>query len=279
MTSFTPFYAEDVLYTKEQILEEKGQASMCSYLQTVHPDEWRNLVERLGIAKEAEEAGDTIPEWVWDDEVMATEVRLWASLRGQTLARTVHGVMQVEEGLRLFARQEQFEDDVEQNRGKLWQVDSLWDRYAHMKFQYVISCQIYGNWEEGNDKKKSVDTLLRLFPHLRIAYVKEEPDDEGNKKWFSFLVRWCNVKNEVVKCYRIEQAADKGGNGNWGPTWLVGEGKPENQNHAIVFTRGQYLQTLDMNQDGYALLPICLLLMFLFPYNVLLLSPGTLRKA
>ena len=28
-------------------------------------------------------------------------------------------------------------------------------------------------------------------------------------------------------------------------------GKPENQNHAIIFTRGEYLQTLDMNQDGY----------------------------
>lgn len=32
---------------------------------------------------------------------------------------------------------------------------------------------------------------------------------------------------------------------------MLGEGKPENQNHAIVFTRGQYLQTIDMNQDGY----------------------------
>lgn len=28
----------------------------------------------------------------------------------------------------------------------------------------------------------------------------------------------------------------------------VGEGKPENQNHAIIFTRGQALQTIDMNQ-------------------------------
>lgn len=257
LTSFTPFLAEDVLYTREEIMEEKGQASIISYLQTVHPDEWHNLVERLGIAKEAEEAGGTIPEWVWDDEVMATEVRLWASLRGQTLARTVHGVMQVEEGLKLFARQEQFQNDptggadAAVDRGKLWQADSLWKRYAHMKFQYVISCQIYGNWNEGENKKKSVDTLMRLFPHLRIAYVKQEPDRNGENKWFSFLVRWCSIEKKVVKCYRIEQAADKGGNGNWGPTWLVGEGKPENQNHAIVFTRGQILQTLDMNQDGY----------------------------
>lgn len=31
----------------------------------------------------------------------------------------------------------------------------------------------------------------------------------------------------------------------------LGEGKPENQNHAIVFTRGEALQTIDMNQDHY----------------------------
>jgi len=28
----------------------------------------------------------------------------------------------------------------------------------------------------------------------------------------------------------------------------LGEGKPENQNHAIIFTRGEALQTIDMNQ-------------------------------
>lgn len=29
---------------------------------------------------------------------------------------------------------------------------------------------------------------------------------------------------------------------------ILGEGKPENQNHAIVFTRGEAIQTIDMNQ-------------------------------
>ena len=31
---------------------------------------------------------------------------------------------------------------------------------------------------------------------------------------------------------------------------VLGEGKPENQNHAMIFTRGEFLQTIDMNQDG-----------------------------
>jgi callose synthase len=32
-----------------------------------------------------------------------------------------------------------------------------------------------------------------------------------------------------------------------GPPQL-GEGKPENQNNSIIFTRGEALQTIDMNQ-------------------------------
>ncbi|KAI9074819.1 hypothetical protein K1719_043243 [Acacia pycnantha] len=31
----------------------------------------------------------------------------------------------------------------------------------------------------------------------------------------------------------------------------LGEGKPENQNDAIIFTRGEALQAIDMNQDNY----------------------------
>lgn len=50
----------------------------------------------------------------------------------------------------------------------------------------------------------------------------------------------------------------------------MGEGKPENQNHAIIFTRGEGLQTIDMNQvrqftllQKFILWPIVNLLMFL----------------
>lgn len=32
---------------------------------------------------------------------------------------------------------------------------------------------------------------------------------------------------------------------------LWGAGKPENQNHALIFTRGEHVQAIDMNQEGY----------------------------
>jgi callose synthase len=34
-------------------------------------------------------------------------------------------------------------------------------------------------------------------------------------------------------------------------TVKLGEGKPENQNHAVIFTRGEGLQTIDMNQVNF----------------------------
>lgn len=34
---------------------------------------------------------------------------------------------------------------------------------------------------------------------------------------------------------------------------ILGESKPENQNHAIIFTRGDALQTIDMNQVDFNL--------------------------
>ena len=30
----------------------------------------------------------------------------------------------------------------------------------------------------------------------------------------------------------------------------MGEGKPNNQNHALIFTRGEAIQAIDMNQDA-----------------------------
>jgi callose synthase len=61
----------------------------------------------------------------------------------------------------------------------------------------------------------------------------------GNKLIYSLISLKLMVLLFFVKeIYRIKLP---------GPAKL-GEGKPENQNHAIIFTRGEALQTIDMNQ-------------------------------
>lgn len=48
---------------------------------------------------------------------------------------------------------------------------------------------------------------------------------------------------------------------------MLGEGKPENQNHAIIFTRGEGLQTIDMNQVIH-IMPVLLFCENDFPSDI-----------
>ncbi|KAG8044350.1 hypothetical protein GUJ93_ZPchr0952g2813, partial [Zizania palustris] len=68
---------------------------------------------------------------------------------------------------------------------------------------------------------------------------EERDGDKVKKVFYSVLVK--ALDNHDQEIYRIKLP---------GPAKL-GEGKPENQNHAIIFTRGEALQTIDMNQDNY----------------------------
>lgn len=57
-----------------------------------------------------------------------------------------------------------------------------------------------------------------------------------NKELPDFLL--CNFYLLLKEIYRVKLP---------GPA-KIGEGKPENQNHALIFTRGEALQAIDMNQ-------------------------------
>ena len=75
---------------------------------------------------------------------MAQEVRLWASLRGQTLYRTVHGMLQYEAALRLQAR-------LEMPHLREREVMNL----VRSKFDFVLACQRYGEHKQQGDPKVS----------------------------------------------------------------------------------------------------------------------------
>ncbi|KAM7503052.1 hypothetical protein LguiB_001956 [Lonicera macranthoides] len=86
---------------------------------------------------------------------------------------------------------------------------------------------------------------MNFFRHssLRVAYIdegEEKIDGKSEKVFYSVLVKGGDKLDEEI--YRIKLP---------GPPTQIGEGKPENQNHAIIFTRGEALQTIDMNQDNY----------------------------
>jgi callose synthase len=109
---------------------------------------------------------------------------------------------------------------------------------ASIKFTYVVTCQIYGQQKKNKDYQAAdILRLMKAYPALRIAYVDEVPQEKG-VKYYSVLVKYDPKLRIEVEIYRIQLP---------GPLKL-GEGKPENQNHALIFTRGDAVQTIDMNQ-------------------------------
>ncbi|KAK1611629.1 hypothetical protein QYE76_035302 [Lolium multiflorum] len=249
----TPYYKEDVLFSSQN-LEESNEdgVSILFYLQKIYPDEWKNFLERVDRKTEEE---------VREDETLEDELRLWASYRGQTLTRTVRGMMYYRKALELQAFLDMAKDDdlmkgyratelMSEDSPLMTQCKAI----ADMKFTYVVSCQQYGIQKRSGDPcAHDILRLMTTYPSFRVAYIDEveAPSQDRNEKidkvYYSVLVKAAVTKSndpgqsldQVI--YKIKLPGNA----------TLGERKPENQNHAIIFTRGECLQTIDMNQDHY----------------------------
>ncbi|KAI3697348.1 hypothetical protein L6452_30307 [Arctium lappa] len=258
----TPYFEEDVLFSMDTLQKENEDGvSILFYLQKIYPDEWENFQERVGFRNEDELKA--VPE-------KADELRHWASYRGQTLTKTVRGMMYYRQALELqafldMAKDEELmkgynaaESNTEEHLNNERSLKTQCQAVVDMKFSYVVSCQKYGLQKRAADARAhDILRLMTTYPSLRVAYIDEveETSNEKSKKvvdhvsYYSVLVKAVPkssdssdlVQNQDQVIYRIKLP---------GPA-ILGEGKPENQNHAIVFTRGEGLQTIDMNQDNY----------------------------
>jgi len=95
------------------------------------------------------------------------------------------------------------------------------------------------------DDHENLKMLFDVFKDLQVAYLEEEkPKNGGPSLWYSCLIDgYCEVlgNGQRKPKYRILLP---------GPP-ILGDGKADNQNHAIIFTRGEVLQVIDANQDHY----------------------------
>nr|XP_043640134.1 callose synthase 12 [Erigeron canadensis]XP_043640135.1 callose synthase 12 [Erigeron canadensis] len=258
----TPYYNEEVVYHKEQLkTENEDGVSTLYYLQTIYADEWVNFLQRMkreGMVSEDE---------LWT--VKLRDLRLWASYRGQTLARTVRGMMYYYRALKMLAFLDSASEmDIREGARELVSmghgsgvddssrtgrsvsrtdstVSNMFKGHEYgsvlMKYTYVIACQIYGTQKAKKDPH--ADEILYLMKNneaLRVAYV-DEVVVQDRTEYYSVLVKYDRDIEKEVEIYRVKLP---------GPLKL-GEGKPENQNHALIFTRGDAVQTIDMNQDNY----------------------------
>ena len=236
MSSFTPHYAEDVTYSEEQlkgVTNRDDGVNLEHLLQSLFAQEWANLCERVRPKSEG--------------EVPAADLADWASDRAQVLSRTVRGVMLYADALRIQARLEGMHEE---------EVEAV----VASKFEYVVTCQIYAKLKDTKSSKddqwkaKCIDELRHKYPaNLRIAYVETvkaigaaagiggKSGRLAKDRSYSVLLGVDPVTHQEEVRYKVKLPGNP----------IIGEGKPENQNHAIIFTRGEHLQGLDMNQDNY----------------------------
>ncbi|KAK7014870.1 glycosyltransferase family 48 protein [Favolaschia claudopus] len=261
-TVLVPHYSEKILLSLREIIREEDQntrVTLLEYLKQLHPVEWDNFVKDTKILAEetgtmdgtASQAGekkvDDLPFYCIGFKTSSPEytlrTRIWASLRAQTLYRTVSGMMNYSKAIKLLYRVEN-PDIVHNFGGNTERLERELERMARRKFKFAVSMQRFSKFNK--EEQENAEFLLRAYPDLQIAYLDEEPGSRGGEaRLFSTLIDGHSEIDERTGRRKPKFRIELPGNP------ILGDGKSDNQNHAIVFYRGEYLQLIDANQDNY----------------------------
>ncbi|KAL8742726.1 MAG: hypothetical protein Q9190_004837 [Brigantiaea leucoxantha] len=269
MPTFTvliPHYGEKILLSLREIIREDepySRVTLLEYLKQLHPHEWDCFVKDTKILADetsqfngdyeksekdtAKSKIDDLPFYCIGFKSAAPEytlrTRIWASLRSQTLYRTISGFMNYSRAIKLLYRVENPEV-VQMFGGNSDKLERELERMARRKFKIVVSMQRYAKFNK--EERENTEFLLRAYPDLQIAYLDEEPPlNEGDEpRLYSALIDGHSelMDNGMRRPkFRIQLSGNP----------ILGDGKSDNQNHSIIFYRGEYIQLIDANQDNY----------------------------
>jgi len=269
MPTFTvliPHYSEKILLSLREIIREDepySRVTLLEYLKQLHPHEWDCFVKDTKILadetsqyngdyekseKDTQKSKiDDLPFYCIGFKSAAPEytlrTRIWASLRSQTLYRTISGFMNYSRAIKLLYRVENPEV-VQMFGGNSDKLERELERMARRKYKIIVSMQRYAKFSK--EERENTEFLLRAYPDLQIAYLDEEPPlNEGDDpRLYSALI---DGHSEIMENgmrrpkFRVQLSGNP----------ILGDGKSDNQNHCIIFYRGEYIQLIDANQDNY----------------------------
>ncbi|KAI1435879.1 1,3-beta-glucan synthase component FKS1 [Xylaria sp. CBS 124048] len=261
-----PHYSEKILLSLREIIREDepySRVTMLEYLKQLHSHEWDCFVKDTKILADetsqfngeyeknekddAKSKIDDLPFYCIGFKSSAPEytlrTRIWASLRSQTLYRTISGFMNYSRAIKLLYRVENPEV-VQMFGGNSDKLERELERMARRKFKLIVSMQRYAKFKK--EEMENAEFLLRAYPDLQIAYLDEEaPLAEGEEpRIYSALIDGHSkiMENGLRQPkFRIQLSGNP----------VLGDGKSDNQNHCIIFYRGEYIQLVDANQDNY----------------------------
>ncbi|EEB08432.1 1,3-beta-glucan synthase subunit Bgs2 [Schizosaccharomyces japonicus yFS275] len=265
-TVLVPHYGEKILLSLKEIIREQDKLSrvtLLEYLKQLHANEWDNFVKDTKILAEENAAYEDGPLNATSDPLKdkiddlpyycigfknatpeyTLRTRIWASLRSQTLYRTISGFMNYSRAIKLLYRVENPEV-VQMFQGDMEHLDAELQRMSRRKFKMCVSMQRYAKFNK--EEYENTEFILRAYPDLLIAYLDEDPplEEGGEPRLYAALI---DGYSEIMENgrrkpkYRIRLSGNP----------ILGDGKSDNQNMALPFFRGEYIQLVDANQDNY----------------------------
>ena len=286
MPTFTvliPHYSEKILLSLKEIIKEessKSRISLLEYLKHLYPVEWEcfvrdtkliaaeNGLEVEGydeldaesmkesateLSKVTDERFSILQSKIKDlpyycmgfnksDPEYTLRTRIWASLRFQTLYRTISGFMNYSKAIKLLYRIEN--PSMVQAYGTNFEaLEEELEKFSKTKFRMVVAMQRLTTFND--NEKEATNFLLKAYPDICISYLEEVAQNEGESVYYSCLIDGSceidEVKGTRIPRYRVRLSGNP----------ILGDGKSDNQNHSIIFYRGEYIQVIDANQDNY----------------------------
>ncbi|VEU22111.1 DEKNAAC103104 [Brettanomyces naardenensis] len=254
-----PHYSEKITLSLHEIIRKEGDHSnitLLEYLKHLYPEEWHNFVrdtKLLAAEKETDlkdkigsgsNSGGDLPYYTIGFKAATPEyilrTRIWASLRVQTLFRTISGFMNYARAIKLLYSTEMADSESAADEEASTEKANV---LAERKFHIVTSLQRMNEFDA--EQEESKEFLLRSYPELQVCYLNIEKDPQTNEStYYSALI---DGNSEILANgqrkpkYKIRLSGNP----------ILGDGKSDNQNHAIIFCRGEYCQLIDANQDNY----------------------------
>ena len=117
---------------------------------------------------------------------------------------------------------------------------------ARRKFKMVVAMQRYTEFNAL--EREAVEFIFKVFPTISISYLVKEKNPNnlnGEPFFYSCLTDGSCDIDEQTGVRKPKFKVRLSGNP------ILGDGKSDNQNHSIIFYRGEYIQVIDANQDNY----------------------------
>jgi len=252
LTVFIPHYSEQILVQKHELFTGErngedegvtGRVELIDWVKTRYEEEFRAFTSRMQ-AKSSNNWPTAGSQWAEYTDHQWDKICAWASMRMQTLYRTVAGMC-------LYHPVLQCHYEIQGDRTSCLARPEVWDPSDCVTV--LVAMQEYKNFDKV--KLSHANRMFEKFPSsLKVAFIdwehKNVNADVDNvhprqrRRYFSSLIdRSCRSDSDGRRLprWRIELPGYP----------ILGDGKSDNQNHAIPFMRGIFAQCIDSNQGAY----------------------------